>query len=913
MTTSLQIGGFFSGLTRLKSKILLSPRGGQLSTQFGVDLVFRSKNQGALEKFAKSTSRLDDAAKKAQGSLNRASNSITKTGRAAQNADNKVKRLTRSFGTLKLALATLGVGVFVKGMFDAAASIERTKLQLKTLVGTAEGAERVYRELQKINKQSPFQIKDLSTAATRLSAYGVKTENLTKTTRQLGLIAAGTGQDIQGIATAYGQVVAKGRLQGDELMQFMERGVDVSGELQKMLGLSKEEFESMTSKGLISAELVQIAIANMTGETGRFNKAFENTADSLDTKLSNMQDAFHNAAGALGAAFKPVFEYLLNEATKFLNLFTNVLGNWKKESSLGNNRIQELKLKAGKVADDKFGIHTLGKEKENFRNSTFRNYVDAEVASRNKPSVASQVEAAAAPTPGTYDKAQTAEWRKLLGEQEKNNDESKGRAAAIGKQLMGNVIEALTGDKSSQFYRADHGGQNYHVHVAFENQQQKELAKALLQSKGIQIGSENDGRHAAGSYHYSNQAFDVPMSQVPVGQEDAFSQKIFGILGKEFGGLLGGSGTDVVGELVAKARVELDKLRESAAQTWQSMQQGILGTNTNLEQQVTDLNEVNRLVMEGMDPSVAQTQISNQRALLDIDAERISKLSELKSLQGLSADELKTKEDAINAAFDKRLSLQGQLNEGRGVSTQLAEQQAQAEQLKQQVSGLAGGIASEFTNAFKGVINGTKDVQTAFGDMLAGIAERFLDFAMSILQDAITKQLVSLFGNLLGGGLGGGGGLGSLGGGSLGAGGGSMFGNTFGGFSGMSFAGGGYTGDGARAGGVDGQGGFPAILHPQESVVDHSKAMGRWNGGNSASVGADAAAGEGAEGGKSGVMSTTVNYTGPTLNFSGNDYLPKSAAGELIATAAKQGAKQGEAMAIRRLRQNPSTRRKLGL
>lgn len=39
----------------------------------------------------------------------------------------------------------------------------------------------------------------------------------------------------------------------------------------------------------------------------------------------------------------------------------------------------------------------------------------------------------------------------------------------------------------------------------------------------------------------------------------------------------------------------------------------------------------------------------------------------------------------------------------------------------------------------------------------------------------------------------------------------------------QSFDGGGFTGGGARAGGVDGKGGFPAILHPNETVVDHTK------------------------------------------------------------------------------------------
>ena len=39
----------------------------------------------------------------------------------------------------------------------------------------------------------------------------------------------------------------------------------------------------------------------------------------------------------------------------------------------------------------------------------------------------------------------------------------------------------------------------------------------------------------------------------------------------------------------------------------------------------------------------------------------------------------------------------------------------------------------------------------------------------------------------------------------------------------QSFEGGGFTGRGARSGGMDGKGGFPAMLHPNESVIDHTK------------------------------------------------------------------------------------------
>jgi hypothetical protein len=42
----------------------------------------------------------------------------------------------------------------------------------------------------------------------------------------------------------------------------------------------------------------------------------------------------------------------------------------------------------------------------------------------------------------------------------------------------------------------------------------------------------------------------------------------------------------------------------------------------------------------------------------------------------------------------------------------------------------------------------------------------------------------------------------------------------------QSFEGGGYTGMGARSGGMDGKGGFMAMLHPNESVIDHTKGQG---------------------------------------------------------------------------------------
>ena len=123
-------------------------------------------------------------------------------------------------------------------------------------------------------------------------------------------------------------------------------------------------------------------------------------------------------------------------------------------------------------------------------------------------------------------------------------------------------------------------------------------------------------------------------------------------------------------------------------------------------------------------------------------------------------------------------------------------------------SQIAGAIASEMTGAFKSIIDGTKSVEEAFADMAQGIANKLLDMAMKILQDALFQQLMGLLQGLGSAGAGGFGGAPQLSGIPFSAG-------------GIGYEGGGYTGDGPRSGGLDGKGGFLSVLHPQETVTDH--------------------------------------------------------------------------------------------
>lgn len=136
------------------------------------------------------------------------------------------------------------------------------------------------------------------------------------------------------------------------------------------------------------------------------------------------------------------------------------------------------------------------------------------------------------------------------------------------------------------------------------------------------------------------------------------------------------------------------------------------------------------------------------------------------------------------------------------------------EDLNWEYQNIADNGISALEDGLTGLINGTKSAKDAFRSMALSIVN---DMIKMQIQQSITSKLGGIFSSFFGGG----GMTAASSGVGVGTAANPMAGLSIGSVS--SFAGGGYTGSGSRSGGVDGQGGFPAILHPNETVVDHTQ------------------------------------------------------------------------------------------
>ena len=238
-------------------------------------------------------------------------NALRDVNRASGQTESAISKLQGTIGKLAGSFAAIQAAKFI---FAKTAEIESQTRSLQVLTGSVQQAKQIIQELQQLGAVTPFTSTELIDAAKRLQAFGVAAGDVVETTRRLADASGATGAELQGLVTAYGQVQAKGRLQGEELLQFQERGIALQEELRKMYGMTGEEFQKALSKGQISAKAVEVALQRLTSAGGKYANGAIAQSDTLSGKLSTLQDGVDAIARRIGQVLTPALKAIFNQA-----------------------------------------------------------------------------------------------------------------------------------------------------------------------------------------------------------------------------------------------------------------------------------------------------------------------------------------------------------------------------------------------------------------------------------------------------------------------------------------------------------------------------------------------------------------------------------------------------------------------
>tara|TARA_R100000234_G_scaffold44700_1_gene26642 strand:+ start:424 stop:2238 length:1815 start_codon:yes stop_codon:yes gene_type:complete len=298
---------------------------------------------------------------KLKNRLNKSNRSIRESGRAARAASGGFRTLNRSLGPLLKILAVIGATRFI---FINAADIETQRKSLEVLTGSLSKTNEIIKELQDFGAVTPFKSSELIEQTKRLKAFGFETNELVDTTKRLADVAGATGADLQGIATAFGQIRAKGKLQQEENLQLLERGVDITTELKRITGLQGDAFEKAQRQGKIGADLVNQALINLTNEGGAFFKGASSQATTLDGKLSTLIDSTESLARTIGEQLSPAIKGALDLATKGVIAIENMFKRFGDIGDVGLGNVNKAEMDArrdaARLTATKFGTNFKG-------------------------------------------------------------------------------------------------------------------------------------------------------------------------------------------------------------------------------------------------------------------------------------------------------------------------------------------------------------------------------------------------------------------------------------------------------------------------------------------------------------------------------------------------------------------------
>lgn len=285
-------------------------------------IVDATKAINPLRKTQQETKKLEKATRDLNGRLRDSRGRFIATGNAAKSASAGVNKLS---GAIKGLITVAAVFEGLKFTILKTAELEKQQKSLQVLTGSLEKANAIIKELQAFGAVTPFTSSELIQTAKRLRAFGISTEKLVDTTKRLADVAGATGADLAGIATAFGQIQAKGRLQTEELLQLQERGVDLAGVLKKEYNLTGVEFSKALQKGQVSAEAAEFALQKLTDTGGQYADGAIAQSDTLAGKFSTLIDGVEQLAKKLGERLTPVLKTILDLANNTLFQINNLI------------------------------------------------------------------------------------------------------------------------------------------------------------------------------------------------------------------------------------------------------------------------------------------------------------------------------------------------------------------------------------------------------------------------------------------------------------------------------------------------------------------------------------------------------------------------------------------------------------
>lgn len=207
------------------------------------------------------------------------------------------------------------------------AEMEQHTTSLEVMLGSASKASTMIEKMRDFAAKTPLTLENVISGGSLLMSYGVDESTLIDTMTKLGDLASGNAEKMDRITLAYGQMLAKGKVTGEELMQMTEAGVPLQTALAESIGVTGEEFSKMVSAGKVGIDDLNKAITGLTTGNGKFAGMMEKQSETMQGMLSTLQDNLSEFMRKMG-------EGAFGEVKSALQEASDLLAEWEEDGTL---------------------------------------------------------------------------------------------------------------------------------------------------------------------------------------------------------------------------------------------------------------------------------------------------------------------------------------------------------------------------------------------------------------------------------------------------------------------------------------------------------------------------------------------------------------------------------------------------
>lgn len=248
-------------------------------------------------------------------------------------------------GMASKVAAPLAIAAAIKDIatnsIEARGKIEALEVSFSTLLRSTEKANQLVSQLKDYGNVTPYDTEGLSKAAQTMLSFGISYEKVMPTLKQLGDVAMGSQDKLSRLTLAFSQMSAAGRVTKEDLNQMVDAGFNPLQVISQQTGESIGTLFDKVSKGQVSVQQIANAFADATKEGGQFHNMALNMSDTVEGKMSTMQDAIDGAYQSIGKFIEPVVKSGIDLLTNGVEALTKEIDDFSKVSKSSANELNE--------------------------------------------------------------------------------------------------------------------------------------------------------------------------------------------------------------------------------------------------------------------------------------------------------------------------------------------------------------------------------------------------------------------------------------------------------------------------------------------------------------------------------------------------------------------------------------------